>query len=197
MFMTFNLGEGALFVWLPLYVTQVLRGGAALYGALLGALAVGETLGALLAGGVAVSLARGTLICLAQGASGLALGLLLVGHGLPWAVLSLVLLGAWSAPLTIWAQTLRMQIIPAELRGRTFALLRTLMQGTIPLAGAAAGALLPVLGLTAAIGLSALLIGAPGPLGYQFADLRRATGAGGVNVDLEGATTTSEPAGEA
>jgi len=175
MFMTFNLGEGALSVWLPLFSAQVVRGGATVYGALLGVLAVGETVGSLLAGTVIAPrrLSPGALICLAQGLSGLALLPLLLGRTLSSAVVSLVLLGACSAPLTIWAQTLRMRIIPPDLRGRTFALLRTLMQGTVPLAGAATGLLLPVVGIPAMIGLSALLIGLPGPLGYQVTGLRR------------------------
>lgn len=35
--------------------------------------------------------------------------------------------------MTVWAQSLRMRQIPAALHGRAFALLRTLMQGTLPL----------------------------------------------------------------
>jgi hypothetical protein len=35
--------------------------------------------------------------------------------------------------MTVWAQSLRMRRIPAALHGRAFALLRTLMQGTLPL----------------------------------------------------------------
>ncbi len=50
-------------------------------------------------------------------------------------LVSLTLFGLFSAPLTIWAQTLRMQIIPESLRGRTFALLRTLMQSANPIGG--------------------------------------------------------------
>jgi hypothetical protein len=60
-------------------------------------------------------------------------------------------MGFFSLPLTTWAQTLRLQVIPEEMRGRTFALLRTLMQGTVPLAG-----------IYALILLSALLGGIPG-----------------------------------
>jgi hypothetical protein len=78
--------------------------------------------------------------------------------------------------LTIWAQTLRMQIIPAALRGRTFAFLRTLMQGASPLGGMVAGFLLPVLGISSSIGLSAMLVGVPGLLGYRVRDLRMGIG---------------------
>jgi MFS family permease len=73
MFLAWNIGYGALYVWLPVVAAQRLGGGAGLYGALLGAFAAGEIGGALLAGGLALRLALGTLICSAQALSGLAL----------------------------------------------------------------------------------------------------------------------------
>ena len=57
-------------------------------------------------------------------------------------------------PLTVWAQTIRMRVIPLELRGRVFAVLRTAMQGTLPVGGALAA--LPA----AAGGLRAGFLGA-------------------------------------
>ncbi len=173
MFMTFNVGEGFLSVWLPIFSDRVLRGGPELYGVLLGALAVGETVGSVLAGSVVLPLSLGTLICLTQVLSGVSLCLVLLGPNTWSAAPGLTLLGLFSAPLTIWAQTLRMQIIPEQLRGRTFALLRTLMQSSGPLASAGAGALLSILGIPAMIGLSAFLIGAPGLLGFGVKQLRQ------------------------
>lgn len=172
MFMTFNLGFGAMFVWLPIFADQTLRGGPELYGILLGFLAVGEVISSILAGSLVLSLSLGTLICLAQLLAGMSLGLFWGGRNMGWAIAGLTLFGMFSAPLTIWAQTLRMQIIPEPLRGRTFALLRTLMQGTNPLGGVLAGLILPLLGLPTIIGLSAILIGAPGLLGYRVKALR-------------------------
>jgi len=173
MFMTFNVGEGFLLVWLPIFSDRILRGGPELYGLLLGALAVGETMGSVVAGSVVLPLSLGTLICLTQVLSGVSLSLVLLGPNSWSAATGLLLLGIFSAPLTIWAQTLRMQIIPEQLRGRTFALLRTLMQSTGPLASAGAGALLSILGIPMMIWLSALLIGAPGLLGYRVKQLRQ------------------------
>ena len=113
-------------------------------------------------------------IILAQILSGLSLGLLFLELSF-WAVASgLFLLGFFSAPLTIWAQTLRMQIIPTEMRGRTFGLLRTLMQGATPLGGALAGFLLPVMGMQVMIGLSTLVISVPGLVGMRIAELKQA-----------------------
>jgi MFS family permease len=145
------------------------------FGALLGAMALGEVISAWLAGSLVLNITLGKRIAIAQVLSGLSVILLLLGSTF-WAVaMGLFLLGFFSAPLTIWAQTLRMQIIPMELRGRTFALLRTLMQGATPLGGALAGFLLPIVGIPMMIGLSSLMIGAPGLAGMQTVELRQAS----------------------
>ncbi len=173
MFMACNIGGGGfLSVWLPILADQTLSGGPELYGFLLGALALGEVVSAFLAGSRTFSLPLGALICLAQILSGAALALVLFNHTVWPVALGLALFGAFSAPLTIWAQTLRMQIIPERLRGRTFALLRTIMQSGNPIGGVVAGALLPVIGLPLMIALSAVLVGGPGLIGYHVQSLR-------------------------
>ncbi|HET8844102.1 MAG TPA: MFS transporter [Ktedonobacteraceae bacterium] len=172
MFMTFNIGEGILSVWLPLFADGVLRGGPELYGLLLGVMAGGEVIGSILAGSLIFSLPLGLLICLAQMLSGISLSLVWLGSTLWWTIIGLALLGLFSAPLTIWAQTLRMQIIPEQLRGRSFALLRTLMQSTGPMASGAAGTLLPIMGIPVMIGVSAILVGVPGLFGSGIKSLR-------------------------
>jgi MFS family permease len=174
MFMAFNLGLGLMTVWLPIYSDQVAGGGSQLYGTLLGVMALGEIISASIAGSLLLSKPIGLLISLAQLASGIALGMLLFSLRLWWLASGLLLLGFFSAPLTIWAQTLRMQIIPEDMRGRTFALLRTLMQGTYPLGGAVAGVLLPALGIYSVIALSAAIIGAPGVVGLKVKELATA-----------------------
>jgi MFS family permease len=174
MFMAFNIGTGLLSVWLPILADQSLGGGSGLYGTLLGAEAAGEVTSALLVGGILFRLPLGALICVAQCLSGLAL-LLTLPLRSAWGVgVSLALFGLCSAPLTIWAQTLRMRIIPPDLRGRSFALLRTIMQGGRPLGGAFGGLLLPLAGIPAMIALSALVAGLPGLMGLQSGELRRA-----------------------
>jgi MFS family permease len=181
MFLVFNIGGGMMAVWLPILTETLLGGGPQLYGILLGVLALGEVISALLAGSLTLPLPLGTRICLAQALAGTALLLILVTPAATtpaaWLVaLSLALYGAFSAPLTIWAQTLRMGIIPERLRGRTFALLRMLMQSGNPIGGALAGGLLPLLGMTVMVGLSALLVGVPGLIGYGVKALRQAGG---------------------
>jgi MFS family permease len=174
MFMAWNVGHGALQVWLPVAADQRLGGGAGLYGALLGAFAAGEVASALLAGSLAPARPLGTLICRAQGLSGLALLPLAATPAVAAGVLGLALFGAASAPLTIWAQTLRMRIIPEAMRGRAFAILRTLMQAGAPLGGLAAGWLLPRADLRLMILFSAVLAGLPGLLGARVRALREA-----------------------
>jgi MFS family permease len=173
MFMLANVGMGALFVVLPVLADER-GGGADLYGALLGALAIGEVLSSFAAGTLHLPFTVGARICLAQIVSGVALALLLIDQSIPMLFISLFLLGVFSAPLTIWAQTLRMQIIPPAMRGRTFALLRTLMQGTLPLGGLIAGFLLPALTMTGLIGVCVAAIGVPGAAGGGVAALRAA-----------------------
>jgi MFS family permease len=175
MFMAFNVGNGLLAVWLPVLTDQELGGGAGLYGGLLGLIALGEVIGALVAGGLVLPLTLGASICLAQALSGAAV-LLFLAPTVWIAALGALLLGACSAPLTVWAQTLRMEIIPARLRGRAFALLRTIMQGGNPIGGALGGVLLPVLGLPVVIVLATALVGGPGILGIRVRELRVAGG---------------------
>jgi MFS family permease len=175
MFMAFNVGLGALTVFLPLISAQIQAGSSEVFGLLLGALALGEVVSAWLAGSLILNMTLGKRIALAQILSGLSLALLLMGPSAFWVVATgLFLLGFFSAPLTIWAQTLRMQVIPPEMRGRTFALLRTLMQGATPLGGALAGFLLPVWGMHMIVGLSSLVIGTPGLAGTQVGELMKA-----------------------
>ncbi|NJM91597.1 MAG: MFS transporter [Rhodospirillaceae bacterium] len=173
MFCVFNLGEGAMNVWLPVLSGTVLMGGPGLYGLLLGILALGETVGALYAG----SRTGGRLglgICVAQLLSGLAVLVIVLTPSLPAAAIGLFLLGAFSAPMTVWAQTLRMQILPPELHGRAFALLRLMMQAGNPLGAALSGALFPVLGLLGLIAASAAVMGLPGAIGLGVRGLRQA-----------------------
>lgn len=173
MFCVFNLGEGAMNVWLPVLSGTVLKGGPGLYGALLGVLAVGETIGALYAGSM-TGRRLGLGICLVQFLTGLAVLVIVLAPSVPVAVAGLFLLGVFSAPMTVWAQTLRMQILPPELHGRAFALLRLMMQAGNPLGAALSGALFPLFGLLGLIAASAAVMGIPGALGLALRDLRQA-----------------------
>jgi MFS family permease len=175
MFMAVNLGFGAFLVVLPIFSTNILHGGSGLYGILLGALAIGELSSSLLVGTLDLPLSLGKLISIAQISAGVALAILLFGFSIPIALVSMVLFGFMTAPLTIWAQTLRMKVIPSALRGRTFALLRMLMQSTNPAGGMVGGFLLPLLSFPLLITFSVLIIVIPGVFGLQVRQLREAT----------------------
>jgi MFS family permease len=176
MFIVFNMGMGALTVWLPIYVTDELGGGSALYGLLLAASALGESASALGLGALGGNRWLGLKIMAAQFLAGLSILLVALVPGLAAAAIGLFLAGFFDSPLTIWAQSLRMAIIPPELRGRVFALIRLSIQGFGPVGSALAGFLLPILGMTATIMLSAAAIGLPGVAGIAVGPLRRAHG---------------------
>lgn len=172
MFLAFNIGNGMLFVWLPLLTDRVLDGGPRLYGGLLAVLAAGEVIAVVLAGTLVARVALGTMICAAQFGAGASLLIVFLSRSIAGAAIGLALFGVCSAPMTIWAQTLRMRIIPERMRGRTFALLRMVMQGGNPIGGALGGALAGVVAIPTLIVTSALLIVAPAGVGYAIRDLR-------------------------
>ena len=177
MFMAFNAGAGLLQVWLPVQASTLEPvNGAQLYGTLLAVTAIGETIGALGAASLTGLTTEGRLICASQFLAGLSLVLVLAGPSVWTTGAALFLLGFFSAPMTAWAQTLRMRVIPPALRGRTFALLRTLMQASAPAFSAIGGALFGLVGLRVMIGLSAGLIAVPGLIGSRVRGLVDAGG---------------------
>lgn len=96
---------------------------------------------ALLAGSLAPKRPLGTLICWSEVLAGLALLPLLVRS--PWAaILAMALHGFFTAPLTVWAQALRM-----------------LIQGAGPAGSLLAGMLLPLVGLRVMVVLAAAIAG--------------------------------------
>lgn len=165
MFMAFNLGEGVLLVLLPILATEVLAVGADGYGFLAAAFTGGLLVGAALVGAIGWRWPLGRSIAAAQTATGLVLAVLLLAPGLGGTALLLALAGFSASPLTIWAQTVRMRIIPADMRGRVFALLRTSMQSTPPLGGAIGGVLLAGGSVELALVVIASLVTIPGLAG--------------------------------
>jgi MFS family permease len=141
MFMLFNIGEGALLVFLPVYSGQ-LGTGVAGYGLLVSAVTVGELAGSIGAGAVAVDRLGPRIVAAQLAAAALLAGLLLRPPLVPTLVL-LAAFGAMTTPMTAWAQTLRMRLTPEGLQGRLFALLRTAMQATPPLGAAMAATTVP------------------------------------------------------
>jgi MFS family permease len=173
MFMLFNVGFGIILVLLPVYARRVLAAGsgASGFGLLSSTLAGGELAGSAAAGMVASRWPLGRAIALSQLAAGTFLLGLIALPQLPGAVAFLALSAFCTGPLTVWAQTLRMRLIPTHLRGRVFGLLRTSMQAAPPLGGLAASVLLAGPGLRLAVLATALLIGVPGAAGLLLRSL--------------------------
>lgn len=174
MFMFFNVGEGMITVLLPVYAREVLAAGATGYGALVSAFTAGSLVGSFAVGAIRWRWPLGRSIAAAQLLAGLALVILIAQPPIAGALLTLALVGLLASPLTIWAQTIRMRLIPQDLRGRAFALLRTLMQSTPPVGGLAAGILLAGPGIGLVVALVALLIAAPGAAGLTHPSLATA-----------------------
>ncbi len=174
MFLVYNIGTGSVPVWLPLHVEQTLGGGPELYGTLLGIISIGQIGATLAVGQLGGRVRLGLGIALAQMLAGLVLLLVILA---PDAILTGAVFLAWgiaAAPLTPWAQTLRMAIIPEAMRGCAFALLRMLMQSGRPIGGALAGFLLPAIGIAATVGLVGAMTVAGGIAGLLTRPLREA-----------------------
>ncbi|WP_157252660.1 MFS transporter [Nonomuraea typhae] len=151
-FMAFNVAEGMLLVAAP-WLAKTQLGGARDLGVLLAALAAGELAGAAVAG--ARSPRRPVrAIAVAQLLASLGFLALLATPSTLGVAAGFLVIGLFSAPMTVWAQSVRMSRLPAAVRGRGFALLRTLMQATPPLGAAAATPLLA----TGSHGVAALVM---------------------------------------
>ncbi len=153
MFLVFNIGTGSIPVWLPILVETTLKGGPELYGILVGVIFAGQVASTLVVGQLGNRVWLGIGIGLAEVAAGLLMILVIATDTAMTVGIVLFFWGIANAPLTPWAQTLRMAIIPEEMRGRAFALLRMLMQSGRPIGGALSGFLVPVAGIAATIAL--------------------------------------------
>ena len=172
-YMSVNIADGIAIVVIPIYVTEVLRAGSETYGLLLSVLTAGDLAGLLIVGAVSWRWPLGRSIAWALLSSGLLLLLWALRPGALALAAILFVWGSLSSSLTPWAQTIRMRLIPAEMRGRVFALLRTSMQSTRPIGAVVAGFLLARGDLSVAILAMALLFGLPGLVGTWLPALGR------------------------
>jgi MFS family permease len=160
-FMAFNVAEGMLMVTAPWLARTQLSGGATALGAFLSVLAAGEIVGAAFAGHRQPRSSRVRAIGAVQAAAAVGFLALLASPNQLVIGAGFFAIGLLSAPMTIWAQSLRMRRIPAELHGRAFAALRTLMQSTPPIGSAVVTPLLVHSRLNAAAVAMALVAGLP------------------------------------
>jgi MFS family permease len=173
MYMCLNTAGGIAIVVIPIYARDVLGGGATTYGLLLSALTAGELVGLIAVGAIDWRWPLGRSIAAAALLSGLIQTSMLLYPSFGPMLVILVTWGVAESSLTPWAQTIRMRLIPPELRGRVFALLRTLMQSTRPIGAIVAGFLLSGNGLTPALLAIALLVAVPGAIGLVIPALGR------------------------
>ncbi len=172
MFALFNIGTGWFSVWLPVLVTQVFGGSAAVYGSLLALNGVGQTVGALTAGMVRGTTGLGLAIAASQTLAGLVLLPLAGTASLPVAGAGIAVFGLCSGPMTVWAQTIRMRIVAPQWRGRAFATLRMIMQSGRPVGGAIGGEALAIVSLGACIAVTGAVVAVPAILGALHPALR-------------------------
>lgn len=172
-YMAVNISGGITVVVIPLYVRDVLHGGPETFGLLLSVLTGGELVGLLVVGAVSWRWPLGRSIAWALLTSGLVILLWLLQPPLVALGAILFVWAALSSSLTPWAQTIRMRLIPPEMRGRVFALLRTSMQSTRPIGAVAAGFLVGHGDLTIAIAAIGLLFAVPGLIGIWLPALGR------------------------
>jgi MFS family permease len=190
-YMSVNIGGGIFTVVVPLYVRDVLHGGPELFGLLLSVTTAGELLGLLVVGALSWRWPLGRSIAWSLLLSGIVIA--------PWALsppeLPLAaMLFAWggvSSSLTPWAQTIRMRLIPPEMRGRVFAVLRTSMQSTRPIGAVVAGLLLGAGGLSTAIVAMVFLFAIPGLVGIGLPALGR-----GPTAEPDASRSAVEPTPE-
>jgi MFS family permease len=194
-FMLFNIAEGALTLVVgPWLAKDHLPGGPGTLSMLLGALSLGELLGSVVAGLRKPGFDRLRAIAVAQITAALGfLAVLAIPHRGAVAA-GFLLIGMFSVPMTVWAQSLRMERVPAPLRGRAFSTLRTLMQATPPLGAAAVTPLLAHGRLGAAAAGMAVLAGLPAiTLLTLRAGDRDALEQGGRGTAASGRTPASTP----
>ena len=188
MFALFNVGEGALLVLLPRRAVE-LGLGLGGYGFLVAATTAGQLLAAVLLARHTWTASLRASIIAAQITAAL-LVLLLIIHSAVITVIALAAMGLCTAPMTAWAQSLRMRLAPRHAHGRLFALLRTTMQATPP-AGAAVAALAIAHGTFAAVAAAAAIMGLPAVA--LAPDLMRAATDADPSRDRQAAAPLSPP----
>ena len=193
LYMAINIGEGIFIVLAPVYAREILHGDATTYGLLLSSFTAGTLLGAILVGAVGWRGPLGRSIAAATLLAGLAEAMLVSLPGLPFTMAILATAGVLASSLTAWAQTIRMRLIPPDMRGRVFALLRTFIQSTTPIGAVVGGVLLAGGGVIPAIVVMAALVAIPGAIGLALPALGPAAtgepGAGATTRQPEAAPT--------
>lgn len=161
-FMAFNISEGAMtMVMAPWLAKEHLPGDGATLSLLMAALSVGEVLGGFTAGAWRPRIGRLTAIAVVELVAAAGILALLGAPGWIPVTAAFLIMGTFSAPMTVWAQSLRMERVPPSQRGRVFSVFRTMMQATPPIGAALITPLLVKGDLTGAVVLMSSLAAVP------------------------------------
>ncbi|WP_327586741.1 MFS transporter [Nonomuraea sp. NBC_00507] len=161
-FMAFNIAEGAMtMVVAPWLAKEHLPGDGATLSLLMAALSAGELLGGFAAGAWRPRIGRLTAIALVELVAAAGILALLGSPDLMMVTAAFLIMGTFSAPMTVWAQSLRMERVPPAQRGRVFSVFRTMMQATLPIGAAMVTPLLVAGNLPAAVILMTALAAVP------------------------------------
>ncbi len=142
---------------LPVFVREMLGGGASSYGALTSALGLGAATGAIIVGGVGRRVPRGRLA--SSGSIALAASVMLLSqlHSLPAALTCLGLAGAAMATNGISTATSLQLAAPAHLRGQVMSVYSFVVLGLAPIGAFQAGAIAERFGTDRAIFISGVV----------------------------------------
>lgn len=169
----FYFAYGPMEAIVPVYSDTILQAGAAGYGALWSAMAVGSLAGLLSVGFLAAYPRPGVLLAWIAILWGLLLLPLVVITRLPLAMLFFALAGCVWTPYLVIETSLIQRLAPAHVRGEIFGVRTTLLSSALPLGAALGGLLLDSLSVPVVIGISASACVATGVVGLWSPGLRR------------------------
>ncbi len=147
MFTSLNAISTLVSVVVPVYAVQTLMTGAAGYTILLSISALGGMTGVIVGRYLAPRFGVGRTIILCVFFGGLLYLPLIAITALPLAAAALFVQGLVGSSYGPWVQTLRMRVIPPELRSRAFGSIRTMTNSLAPIAALFAAGLVPALGV--------------------------------------------------
>jgi MFS family permease len=147
MFVSLNAISTLYSVVLPVYAAQTLNSGAAGYTLLLSINSVGAMTGTIIGRWLAPRVGVGRAIVASVALGGILFLPMIAATTLALAGLVLFVQGLVSSAYGPWVQTLRMRVIPPELRSRAFGSIRTMTNSLSPFGALAAGGVLPAIGI--------------------------------------------------
>jgi MFS family permease len=158
----------------PIFVQEILKGGAAEYGILSSGGALGIFLGTLLVGQIAGSTKKGHLLIIGYIGMGITTFLFAISSSVHWAFICNMLRSGFNAPIINAFITLLQKQAPDNKRGRVLAIAGMLPEVSRPVGIALGSSLTEILGIRVVLGITATIFLSCGFIGAWVRDLRRA-----------------------